>query len=52
MKLPPRVQDFFKKAGARGAKKRTKNLTAERRKAIAKLAALARWAKKKGKGKK
>ena len=45
MKLPPQVHDFFKKEGAKGGKARTKNLTAKRRKAIAKKAARARWRK-------
>ena len=40
-------RDWFRKQGEAGGKKRAENLTPERRKAIAKKAAAARWQKKK-----
>jgi hypothetical protein len=41
------LRDYFAKMGKRGGKARTKNLTPEQRKASARKAAQARWAKKK-----
>jgi hypothetical protein len=40
-------REWFRKQGAAGGKKRAENLTPERRKAIARKAAAARWPKKK-----
>lgn len=48
MRMPDRVKEFFQKQGKIGGKKRSANLSAERRKEIAKRAAKARWAKKTG----
>jgi len=47
MKLPHDVKEFFRKQGKIGGKKRHANLSPERRKEIAKLAAEKRWAKAK-----
>ena len=44
MKLPEDVKEFFRKQGKIGAKKRSANLSPERRQEIARLAANARWA--------
>ena len=38
--------EWFAEEGARGGKLRARNLTAKRRRAIAKKAAAARWSKK------
>jgi len=46
MKLPDDVKKFFQRTGKAGGKARLANLTPERRRAIAKKAAAARWAKK------
>jgi hypothetical protein len=45
MKLPDDVKEFFRKQGKIGAKKRSANLSPERRREIARLASEARWAK-------
>jgi hypothetical protein len=45
MKLPDEVKELFKKAGSKGGKRRKKALTAKQRKASARKAARARWAK-------
>jgi hypothetical protein len=44
VKLPEDVKEFFRKQGKIGARKRTANLSPERRKEIARQAAKARWA--------
>jgi hypothetical protein len=41
------LKDYFAKMGKRGGKARVKNSTPEQRKASARKAAQARWAKKK-----
>jgi len=41
------LKEYAKRLGRRGGKKRSENLTPERRREIAKKAALARWSKKK-----
>jgi hypothetical protein len=46
MKLPDDVKEFFRRQGKIGAKKRTANLSPERRQEIARNAATARWARK------
>jgi hypothetical protein len=46
MKLSKAALDAFRKLGKEGGKKRAANLTAKRRKELAKRAARARWAKK------
>jgi hypothetical protein len=46
MELPKDVQDYFKRTGKTGGKARAKNLSAAKRKAIARKAARARWGKK------
>ena len=43
MKLPEDVKEFFRKQGKIGAKKRSANLSPERRQEIARNAAIARW---------
>jgi hypothetical protein len=43
MKLPEDVKKFFRKQGKIGAKKRSANLSPERRQEIARDAANARW---------
>ena len=43
MKLPEDVKEYFRKQGKIGAKKRSANLSPERRQEIARLAAKARW---------
>jgi hypothetical protein len=42
-----RFREYAKQMGKLGGKKRSENLTPERRQEIAKKAAIARWAKKK-----
>jgi hypothetical protein len=44
-KIEKALSAFFAKAGKKGGKARAKNMSAEKRKAIAKKAARARWAK-------
>jgi hypothetical protein len=46
MKLPEDVKAYFRKQGRIGAQKRSANLSPERRREIARLAAEARWTKK------
>jgi hypothetical protein len=46
MKLPPNIQEFFKKSGAKGGRARSKSLSAKRRREIASNASKARWEKK------
>jgi hypothetical protein len=46
MKLPDEIREFFAKQGSIGGKKRTRQLSPERRAEIARKAATARWAKK------
>jgi hypothetical protein len=41
------MQDFFRKTGAQGGRKRAANMTREERSESARRAVLARWAKKK-----
>jgi hypothetical protein len=41
------MQDFFRKTGAAGGRKRAANMTREERSESARKAVLARWAKKK-----
>jgi len=43
--------EFFKTAGAQGGRKRARNMTKKQRSASARRAALARWSKRKTKGK-
>jgi hypothetical protein len=45
MKLPENIQEFFRKHGSAGGKKRAANLSAEERSAIARKAVQTRWAK-------
>lgn len=45
MRIPEEVKQFFRKQGKIGAKKRSANLSAERRSEIARRAAEARWTK-------
>ena len=45
------TREQFREWGATGGKKRSKKMSAARRKASARKAARARWAKQKGKGK-
>jgi hypothetical protein len=40
-----RVREYIKELGRQGGKKRSQNLTPERRREIARKAALARWSK-------
>lgn len=47
MALSKEAREYFAKEGRRGAKIRSKNMTPERRKEVARKAAEARWAKKK-----
>jgi hypothetical protein len=47
MKLPEDVREYFAKQGRIGAAKRKANLTPERRREIARLAAETRWKKAK-----
>jgi hypothetical protein len=49
MKLPPDVQEFFRKAGQKGGTTAAKKMSKEQRKARAKQAVQARWAKAKKK---
>jgi hypothetical protein len=44
--MDPRITEVFRKFGKKGAKARQKNVSAKRRKQIAKKAARARWRKK------
>ena len=46
MKLDPRLRKAFQELGRVGGKTRAKNLTAEKRREIARKAAAARWKKK------
>jgi len=46
-----KLSEYFATMGRKSAKVRMKTLSARRRKQIARNAAKARWAKKKGKGK-
>lgn len=45
MKLPDDVQEFFRKHGATGGKKRAEGMSPDERRASARNAARARWAK-------
>ncbi len=45
MKLPDDIREFFRQQGKIGAAKRHAGMTAERRSAVAKLAAKTRWAR-------
>lgn len=47
MALSKEAREFFAKAGRKGGKTAAKNMTPEERKASARNAAKARWAKKK-----
>ena len=44
------MREFFRREGAKGAKKRSENMSADERSARAKKAVEARWAKKKTTG--
>jgi hypothetical protein len=46
-----RFKDYIRELGSRGGKSRSRNLTPERRREIARNAALARWSKAKKKKK-
>jgi hypothetical protein len=50
MKLPRDVKEFFRKQGKIGAKKRSANLSPQRRSEIARAAAIARWTTVKAEG--
>jgi hypothetical protein len=43
MELPDEIREFFRQQGKRGARKRVRVLSPERRSEIARLAANARW---------
>ena len=49
MKLPDDIREFFRKQGKIGAAKRHANMSPERRKEVAQMAAATRWAKTKSK---
>ena len=49
MELPEDVKEYFRKQGRIGAKKRSANLSPERRKEIARIASEARWGGKRKK---